>query len=170
MKPKCILKTAIGEAPRTSSLLTELKILLDPPRPLGGDIKSLASAFGYTLNEILYLTSRPHASPTEDLLRYQGHVSIEVLLEKLVSIGRDAAANKLREYIETQDCQCEDCKKGMYLLNNWLLLANIFFLNTMIFMIFCQWNYLYVHVDAVRENRRLMISYILTLHAVIYAA
>ena len=109
-KIKCILKTTIGEAPHTDNLKTMLKILLDPPRPLGGDIKSLASEFGYNGNEINYLTTKKNGSPTEELLNSEGHKTIEFLLEKLVAIKRDDAAEKVREYISLQKCKCEECK------------------------------------------------------------
>ncbi|XP_031555731.1 tumor necrosis factor receptor superfamily member 19-like [Actinia tenebrosa] len=107
---ECILETSIGEAPNVGPLKTSLKILLDPSRSFGGDIKSLADAFGYNGNKIDFLMKESHGSPTEELLRAKGHKSIKYLLEKLVYIEREDAARKLREYIKSQNCECERCK------------------------------------------------------------
>ncbi|XP_031566497.1 uncharacterized protein LOC116301558 [Actinia tenebrosa] len=110
---QCIWKTSIGEAPHAVHLKTKLKILLDPPRPLGGDIKSLADAFGYTGIQIHYLTTIRDQSATEQLLSAEGHHSIEHLLDKLDSINREDAAGEIRKYIRLQKCKCEGCKNEL---------------------------------------------------------
>jgi hypothetical protein len=108
-KTTCILSRPIGESPHTDPLIHKLKILLDPPRPFGGDVRSLADKFGYTNDEIHFLISKKYGSPTEDLLHDNRSCTIRELLKNLKSIDREDAVNKVNDYIKKQGCTCEEC-------------------------------------------------------------
>ena len=89
-------------------LMKQLKLHLDPKRKLGGDYRSLASAFGENLNYIWFLESTP--SPVEQLIQ-DYRPTVRMLKDALNSdvVKREDVAHKIEEWVENEGCNCEIC-------------------------------------------------------------
>lgn len=106
-KETCIKKKSIGDAPKTATLITDLKILLDPEKPLEDSFALLAENFGLTRDKINYLRRR-NGRPTEELLQHISHRTIGELQDKINTIKRPDVADLVKKYV-LQNCKCFDC-------------------------------------------------------------
>lgn len=90
------------------SLMKQLKLHLDPKRKLGGDYRSLASAFGKNLNYTWLLESTP--SPVEHLIQ-DYRPTVRMLKDALNSdvVKREDVAHKVEKWVENEGCNCEIC-------------------------------------------------------------
>lgn len=105
--PECVWHSNILSLPGFGRVFQEIEKLLDPVRPLGGDYKTLASAFGRSQADILLFGAKPN--PTGLLLQHEDPTLYELRNHLLrEDMRRNDVVNVIKTWIET-NCTCENC-------------------------------------------------------------
>ena len=87
-------------------LMSDLKLHLDPKRQLGGDCRSLASAFGKNMNYIWFMESKP--SPFEQLIQ-DCCPTLRELKNALNTANRRDVSDIVENWVEKEGCECQEC-------------------------------------------------------------
>lgn len=104
---ECVWYSNIMNLSEFGNVFREIEKQLDPPRPLGGDYQTLASASGRNQVDIVFLGTKPN--PTGLLLQHHEPTLYELRNHLLKEdMRRSDVVNVIKKWIETR-CTCENC-------------------------------------------------------------